>query len=195
LLYYLTDENSTLVREWMTTVDGASSKFTLDQEWLVKLQTEFRSARVDDLEMCQTMRSVLLGEGWNYVADPHTAVALSAAEQLGYCSFCIGGSEKKGEDYVDITRTPACDDVKGCAAVVVLSTASPCKFQESVTAALGEQGWKDYVNSAAFPPKAKNVWTKPDQPPIVFEGNNLTLEQKEQIWQIKLQRLLVVALE
>lgn len=62
--------------------------------------------------MCQTLLEVR--DEYGYVADPHTAVALAAAKKLGY--FGNGGL---------------------CA---ILATASPCKFEESVTAALGVDG-------------------------------------------------------
>ena len=65
----------------MTTID-ATSKLDLDETWLNLLQSEFQSARVMDEILCETTRSLV--DKFGYVVDPHTALALSAAEALGY---------------------------------------------------------------------------------------------------------------
>ena len=142
LLYYLTDCNGALVNEWMTTVDKAS-KLDLDASWLARLQREFCAARVTDEFMCETIRNV--GQNYGYTVDPHTAVAIAAAESLGY------DLSKPQQD------TP----------VAILSTASPCKFQESVTVALGQEGWKEYA-AKDFPESAKAVMDKEEIEPILY---------------------------
>jgi threonine synthase len=142
LLFYLTDGDQHLVHAWMTTVDQ-TAKLDLDSSWVEKMLLRFDSARVTDDEMCDTMRKVL--EKFNYFADPHTSVALAAAEKLGY--FIDGG-------YVGLPTA-------------VLATASPCKFEESVTVALGEKGWKDYKEKL-FPANAAELATKVEVAPVVY---------------------------
>jgi len=155
LLFYLTDGNHTLVHDWMTTVD-ATSKLDLNRDWLQRLQQDFDSARVTDEEMCETICSIQ--QKYKYLADPHTAVALCAAKKLGYSL----DQEQK---------IPA----------ALLATASPCKFKESVSAAIQEQGWADYV-ATSFPDEAKVVLEKPENPVIVYkakEGCSLNETQME----------------
>ena len=155
LLFYLTDGSHSLVRDWMTTMD-ATTKLDLNRDWLLRLQQDFDSARVTDDEMCVTIRTIQ--DKFQYLADPHTAVALCAAEKLGYSL----DQEQK---------TPT----------VLLATASPCKFQESVTAAIQEQGWAHYVANG-FPDPAKDVLEKPEIPVIVYqakEGSRLDDTQME----------------
>lgn len=177
-MYYMSDENPSLVRQWMTTVDE-TEKLTLESNWILKLQADFRSARVDDELMCATLLAAK--EKWNYVADPHTAVAFSAAEQLGYCSLtskCISEELQHQK----------------CSAVAVLSTASPCKFQESVSAALGPQGWKDYFEDG-FPIEAKDLLNKPERDLIMFRKQSLNLEIAQSNWQVELQNIIASGIE
>ena len=97
-------------------------QLTLEKEWLERLQNDFCSARVTDDEMCSALRKVQ--SSLNYVADPHTAVAMAAAEMLGY-------------DFT--TEEEAQNKMKS---MVLVATASPCKFQHAVEVALGEDGWR-----------------------------------------------------
>lgn len=142
LLYYLTDCNSILVKEWMDVVDN-TSKLDLDVTWLSRLQDEFAADRVTDEAMCATIQSIK--QEYDYTVDPHTAVALSAAMSLGY-DFCN----------------------KQTSPVAILSTASPCKFQESMTTALGREGWDEYVN-AGYPEQACRVMEMPQVEPVVYQ--------------------------
>jgi threonine synthase len=140
LLYYLTDCNSTLVKEWMDTVDN-TSKLDLDSTWLSRLQDEFASERVTDDAMCATIQSIK--QDYDYTVDPHTAVAFSSAMSLGY----------------NLRQQTSL--------VAILSTASPCKFQESMTVALGSEGWNDYVNTE-YPEQAGRIMEMTQIEPIVY---------------------------
>lgn len=132
----------------METVDK-TSKLDLDASWLARLQEEFSAARVTDDEMCETTRKVK--DAYGYTVDPHTAVALAAAEMLGF----------------DLSSNAQRDSP-----VAILSTASPCKFQESVTVAVGEDGWKDYVANE-FPESANAVLKKEEvEPPRYRAGED-----------------------
>lgn len=128
IFYYLTGEDSLLVKSWMKQMDG-TSQFTLPEAWHQKMQQIFASARIDDDAMCEAMRRSVADFG--YLPCPHTAVALGAH-----------------------FATPA--DV----ARVIFATASPCKFQSSVTTALGQETWKSYEDSSNFPPSARSLFTK-----------------------------------
>mmetsp|Transcript_16985 Transcript_16985/g.30758 ORF Transcript_16985/g.30758 Transcript_16985/m.30758 type:complete len:312 (+) Transcript_16985:746-1681(+) len=140
LLYYLTDCNSTLVKEWMDTVDN-TSKLDLDSTWLSRLQDEFAAERVTDDAMCATIQSIK--QEYDYTVDPHTAVAFATTMSLGY------------------------NLRKQTSLVAILSTASPCKFQESMTVALGSKGWNDYVN-AEYPEQAGRIMEMTQIEPIVY---------------------------
>ena len=72
-------------------------------------------------------------EKFDYTVDPHTAVAVNAATKLGY----------RIDDGNEIP-------------FAVLSTASPCKFEEVVTSALGKLGWEDYKKNH-YPKKALEI--------------------------------------
>ena len=101
----------------------------------------------------------------NYVADPHTAVAIAAAEKAGY-HFITGTSPG-----VSIP-------------MVILSTASPLKFQKAVTIALGEEGWEEWEREC-FPPRARRTLEQIEVKPIHYpkrEGysfNDLQIEWRK----------------
>lgn len=126
----------------MTTVDQ-TAKLDLDRSWVEKLLLRFDSERVADEEMCECMRN--MRKNFNYFADPHTSVALAAAEKLGYS---IDGGQ---------VGLPT----------AILATASPCKFEESVTVALGEKGWKDFKDNF-FPANAAGLISKEEVAPVVY---------------------------
>lgn len=141
LLYYLTDGDDSRVKEWMTSMEK-TTKLDLDPSWLARLQREFRAARITDEVMCETTR--MMQENYGYTIDPHTAVAVAAAESLGYS---LSSSMK--------------------VPVAVLSTASPCKFEESVTVALGVEEWKAYFESG-FPESGKAIMTREEIEPTIY---------------------------
>ncbi|KAL7448249.1 hypothetical protein ACHAWC_000471, partial [Mediolabrus comicus] len=122
ILFYLTKGDELLVKEWMETMDK-TKKLTLDESWLSQLQQDFQSASITDEEMCNVLREVY--ESCGYVADPHTAVAIAAAKELGYLQF-----DDDSNDMPTERRR-----------VAIFATASPCKFEEAVTIALGKEAW------------------------------------------------------
>ena len=138
-----------------------TQKLTLDRSWLAKLQNEFRSARIDDNEMCDTICRVK--KDCDYLIDPHTAVAFAAASQLGF-------------SYSSATKSNP---------VAVLATASPCKFEESVTAAIGEENWSAYVNNGTeFPMKARLVFNRVEQSPIEYKyDSEYSLRENQRKWE------------
>ena len=140
-----------------------TQKLTLQAEWLAKLQTDFCSARVTDEEMCEVLRKA--NNKLNYVADPHTSVAMAAAEKLGYAF-----TEKS----------------KKSMPVVILATASPCKFQEAVTTALGKDGWDNW-QKLSFPKRAQNTLERVEKEPYHYPWTSgASLSDVQQQWRTRM---------
>lgn len=181
LLYYLTDCNDALVKSWY---DGlaATGRIDLDDVWLTKLQSTFRSARVTDEQMCQAAARVYAD--YQYLADPHTAVAFSAAYQLGYLPSPPQTNASTGDNMASNTATNPVA-TKMASATVLLATASPCKFEEAVTAAVGKDVWMQYCESDQFPAAARHMLSLPEQTPLTIyprkEGR--TLKETQQEWE------------
>lgn len=165
ILFYLSDCNHVQVREWMKIMEE-TNKLTLEGVWLKKLQTDFSSARITDEEMCKTLREVY--DKFKYLVDPHTAVAIAAGAKNGY------------HLHHNTSGLP----------FAILSTASPCKFDESVIAALGKEFWERYVQDQ-FPTRAKAILSKSECEPTIYEqSDGLRLEDTQQIWEEKSRNLI-----
>jgi threonine synthase len=165
LLFYLTGGGQQgLVKEWMQQMEE-TSRLDLPTEWLRKLQADFAAARVPDDAMCARLQKVWRDH--QYLADPHTAVALDAAHQLGYTSATI------------TPTTP----------VAILATASPCKFEESVTAAVGNQVWQQFLQGD-FPPAAKTILERAAQVPPIHYAARESLEESQVAWEKQAREIL-----
>ncbi len=90
-----------------------SGAYTVDEDVLDKITANFSGYFADEQETAKTIKTYF--EDYNYLADTHTAVALSAAEQ-----------------YVATLETEAIRPI------VVDSTASPYKFAADVYESLGK---------------------------------------------------------
>jgi len=168
-LYYLSSEDARLVRMSMTNMDS-TQKLTLSNELLMQLKLEFLSARVTDEEMCIIIREVY--EKMSYLIDPHTAIAVAAATKLSFCKLGISTISSRP------SRNP----------VALLATASPCKFEESVTTAIGTQKWNSYVQESEDFPKTAlkliNLSDNEEIPPIIYDYiSDATLEENQLRWQ------------
>ena len=145
----------------MTTMEE-TQQLTLENEWLARLQNDFCSARVTDDEMCNALRKVY--NTLNYVSDPHTAVAMAAAEKLDY----------------EFTRDPTEDN--GMIPMVLIATASPCKFQHAVEVALGKEGWKEWEEKS-FPVRARETLQKKEIEPYHYSRmDNASLSDTQAQW-------------
>ena len=91
--------------------------YRLPAEALAAMRCEFSAAWADEEETAAAIRANF--EKYGYLADPHTAVGLSAYEKW------LGSDEANG------------------APTVILSTASPYKFSRHVLAALGHAAGED----------------------------------------------------
>lgn len=111
LLYNVTGNNSQLVSEYMVKLktDGF---YQVEEKVLKKIQSQFFAAWVDEIETKETINHVY--RDYHYLMDTHTAVAWRAMEKYRVLTG-------------DRTYT------------VVLSTASPYKFPDSVLSALHEE--------------------------------------------------------
>lgn len=113
LLYHLTGENTGQVSEWMKELSEKGS-YQVGEPVLAVLQHLFWADWASDTQTTETIAAV--HEKFGYTCDPHTAVAWGVCEKY---------------------RAQTADQTKA----VILSTASPFKFNTSVLSAL--QGSSD----------------------------------------------------
>lgn len=106
LLFELHGRNGKQIKQLMASL-REKKVFSLSEPVRLQLQKLFRSAAVDDLETKATIKAIW--EASDYLADPHTAVGIAAAE------ICTEKSQP----------------------VVTLATAHPAKFPAAVEAACG----------------------------------------------------------
>ena len=109
LLYLLSGLNTEETAGYMSSLDK-NGEYTVSDELLNKLNDEFYGGSCDDNETLKTIQHVYRDYG--YLCDTHTAVAFNVAEKF---------QEETGNK----NKT------------VVLSTASPYKFSNAVSEALG----------------------------------------------------------
>ncbi len=112
LLFALTEHNHARVRAWMNQLQD-KGRYTVDEQITARIQKHFWSDYASDRETIDTIKNTY--RRYRYVVDTHTAVGLRVYEK-----FRLSGGD-------------SCH-------TVVLSTASPFKFNASVAAALlGEE--------------------------------------------------------
>ena len=111
LLYTLTNADSTKVGTWMKQLND-NGQYKVDEEVLSSIKENFWSDFADDFKTAETIKTVYEKDG--YTLDPHTAVAWYVAD-------------KYKETTKDLLPT------------VIVSTASPYKFNENVLGALDNQ--------------------------------------------------------
>ncbi len=113
LLYHITKDSSK-VSEWMHELQ-TSGKYTVDEKTLQDIQATFSAGFLSDADTKACIKAVYTKD--KYVADTHTAVAWQVAQD-----FATTPEGRNSQ------HTP----------MVILSTASPYKFNDSVLTALGE---------------------------------------------------------
>ncbi len=114
-LFHITGENESLVSEWMTSLkeDG---KYDVGSDIRAKIQEIFYGGFCDDVDTAIAIKDV--ADSFGYVMDTHTAVAKKV-----YDNYTL----KTGD------KTKA----------VIVSTASPFKFNDSVLSAIYGEGTTD----------------------------------------------------
>jgi len=111
LIFDLAGRNGNRVAEMMEAL-SATGAFALDGAMLNAARAFFSAHRCDEAETTETIRSVHRSTG--LVIDPHTAVAVAAAQ-----------------------KARAAGDIAAETPLVILSTAHPAKFPEAVEKAVG----------------------------------------------------------
>ena len=86
------------------------------------------------------------------------SVAIGAAVKLGYDIFGSQDDLLLPNNSASHSKNP----------MAILATASPCKFEESVTEAIGKNGWAQYYESDDFPKRARALMEKDEVSPIVY---------------------------
>jgi threonine synthase len=108
LLYQVTDGDTRMVKQWMQELQSAG-RYQVDPETMNKIKKTFIAKWVNDQQTTAKIQEVYTK--YNYLIDPHTAVAWQAADEY---------SSDSGD------TTP----------IVIVSTASPFKFNKSVLTAI-----------------------------------------------------------
>lgn len=111
-LYYLADENASMLAGWMSTFEKSGNIAVNEKQWNVA-KSEFASYAADAKEIVTTMTEMYEKE--SYLLCPHTATAAAA----------IPAMHKKTKSYPSDTT-------------VVLATAHPAKFEDAMDLALGK---------------------------------------------------------
>ena len=109
LLYALTGQNDALVKDYMESLNR-EGRYEIRADLKGQLQELFYAGFCDDAQTQAVIRA--MWEGHSYLIDPHTAVAFDVLRQY---------RQETGDDRVTL----------------VVSTASPFKFCDSVLGALG----------------------------------------------------------
>lgn len=87
-------------------------------------------------------------------------------------------AQKLLPESVEMTTQP-----KGSLIVALLATTCDCKFGTAMIKALGKDKWKEYVQSE-FLEAAKEILTKEEEPPIVYEAaSDKTLDENQVDWE------------
>jgi len=166
LLFYASGGDSARIKGWYDKMDETDS-LQLDPEFVSTLQSEFSSVRVDDDEMCAMVRQFKADH--DYLADPHTAVALAAAEKMGY---------------FQLSEVPA----------LVMATASPCKFEKSITIAAGEKEWEAFFYGESFPKTGKELLERAKaggvNEPEIWKAEEEGLDKTQAAWELKARGLI-----
>jgi threonine synthase len=176
----------------METMDK-TKQLTLNEEWLKRLQQDFRSASISDDEMCNAVREIYEYE--SYLVDPHSAVAIAAAKKLGcLCdnesssSSSSSSSSRVNQKADNELTTLLQKKVALQKRVVIIATASPCKFEEAVTVALGKESWNKWKYNF-FPPRAKRTMEMEEVEPFRYQWDHSqysTLEEVQSVWTDKM---------
>jgi threonine synthase len=156
ILYYITNGDATYVRSFYE--DQPEDARTLTSTVHDALRATLASVRISDDEMKAALRQVYETTHQQYVCDPHTAVALAGVYKLKLLQQ-------------NPKRRP----------LVVMATASPCKFQAAVTAAIGPDAWNTY---AATEPALLNLLDRVEVAPLRYHKvDGGTLEETQAHWQ------------
>ncbi|KAJ8613245.1 hypothetical protein CTAYLR_004545 [Chrysophaeum taylorii] len=137
---------------------GVSGEGRLEPDLVATLRENYDAVRVDDDRMLRALREV--ASSGTYVPDPHAAVALAAAQDLGMLDM----------NRASPRRT-----------TVVVATAHACKFRVAVEKAVGRERWASLA--ATFPPRVAETLAAPEKPPYRLKKNpGESLEDAQARW-------------
>lgn len=134
IMYFLLDGDRAALKHWMENLEQKGGS-DVPPSHLPRLQALIRSARVEDEAMLGVIRDTFKES--QYLMDPHTAVSYAANQALlqSYAS--------------DERKLPVC----------VLSTAHPCKFEEVIRLAMGDDFWEaEMVQGTRMPARAAELY-------------------------------------
>ena len=140
LLFDLSGQDDELVREYMSEL-AAEGKYTVSAAIQRKIETLFAAGFCDDAQTQKTISR--MWREHNYLIDPHTAVAFDVLDQY---------RKQSGDE------TPT----------IVVSTASPFKFCDSVLGALGVE---DYAAGTDILDQLENLTGVPVPAPLAVLKN------------------------
>lgn len=109
LLYYITDGDTLQVKNFMAQLND-SGQYNVGEDYLTVIQQIFWADYVDDKDTLEKIKTIY--DEFNYLTDPHTAVAWQVGDRY---------RQQTGDQTTQI----------------IVSTASPFKFNESVLTAIG----------------------------------------------------------
>ena len=170
----------------------------------------FFTARIDDPTMLAEMATLKQAAG--YVACPHSSIGFAAARITGLLVETTtkteaaaamvqngGGGDGGGAGIVEEEQSASSSSSSSSSSgsgnfspCVVMATASPCKFQESVTAGLGEGGWAEYRASPMFPASAAGILAKAEVRPTAFDAaDGKTLTENQAVWESEMRAIIM----
>ena len=143
-IYFSCNGDSATVRRYMGAVEANRKRpgISLDPLLLRRLQQTFRTTSVSDEETLHAMQKLWKRTG--YVACPHSACAIYAAEAMGLSG--TGGTFGGNTSESNGSNVPA----------VCVLTAHPAKFEDAVAAAIGEENVPEDI------PEVKRLKSLPD---------------------------------
>lgn len=165
LLYYVTGCDSSVIKPLMETMSSTGG-VQLPDDLLAKVKSEFVSESVTlQTKKCGSEIKNTWISCNQYLIDPHTSVGVVGAKKVGLFPS------------------------KGGRPVAVMSTASPCKFEESCTIAAGADVWKTYYESD-YPEAAKSIMELEERPAAKFAAVGDTEESKV-VWEKMIRALIL----
>lgn len=164
ILYYTTNGNTDYVRSFYETQSEDTRSLTPSVHEALVGENTFGSVSISDEEMLAALRHTY--ETYQYLCDPHTAVAMAGISKLDL-----------------LTTHPKNRPL------LVMATASPCKFQKAVTTAVGPDAWNAY---AALEPALNNDNNRLEEvPPLLYRKvEGASLEETQAHWKSLLKDVL-----
>lgn len=138
LLYHVTKQDSKQVSQWMEELN-TNGEYHIGEEYLAAIKEVFPAGWVDDVQTAATIGRI--HKQYDYALDPHTAVAWQVAETY---------RQQTGDTTLNI----------------IVSTASPFKFNQTVLNALDETGSFEDTSEFAVLNQLSHIINSPVPPAL-----------------------------